>query len=66
MKSQRITKVITLHPVGNIIIIMIIIIIIWTKFHASSSNSWWDISLKTTNVSLMVELEEKSGEHQGQ
>ncbi len=31
-----------------------------TNFHGNASNSFWDISLKTTNV------EEKSGDHQSQ
>ena len=39
---------------------------IGNKFHNSPSDSCWDISLKTTNVNLMVAVEEKSGNQQSQ
>ncbi len=35
MKSQRINKVITVHPEGNMNV--------WTTFHHNPSNSCWDI-----------------------
>ncbi len=50
------TKVITVHPEVNINV--------WTTFHGNPSKSCWDISLKTTNVNLMVAPEEKSEDHQ--
>lgn len=34
-------------------------------FHSNPSNSWWDISSKTTNVNFMMAREEKSGDQQG-
>lgn len=33
------------------------------KFHGDESNSIWDISIKSTDVSLMMALEEKSEDH---
>ncbi len=36
----------------------------WMGHERLTVNSCWDISLKTTNVSLPVALEEKSGDHQ--
>ncbi len=36
------------------------------KFHGNPSNTFWDISLKTTNVNLLVAVEENSGDHQSQ
>ncbi len=37
---------------------------VWTKCHGKQSNSCQDISLKTTNVKLMLALDDKSGDHQ--
>lgn len=37
---------------------------VWNKFQVNQSIKPEDISLKTTNVSLMVALEEMSGDHQ--
>lgn len=34
----------------------------YTKCLRNASNRFWDISLKTTNVNLIVELKEKSGD----
>lgn len=45
-----------IHPEGNMYIC--------TKFNSISSNSFWNISLKTTNVKLMVALQEMSGDDQ--
>ncbi len=39
---------------------------ICTKFHCNPSNSCRDISLKNTNINLMVALEEMSGDHPSQ
>ncbi len=33
------------------------------KFHGNPANSFWDISLKTTNVNFMIVLDEKSEDH---
>ena len=49
MKSQRIIEVITIHEED---------MNVYNKFSCNPSNSSWDISLKSTNVSLMVVLEE--------
>lgn len=43
---------ITGHPQGNMNFS--------AQFHGSPSNSWWEILFELTNVSLMVELEEKT------
>ncbi len=45
-----------IHPVGSMNVL--------TKFHCNQSNNCGDTSLKTTNVKLMVALEEKSGDRQ--
>ena len=37
-----------------------------TKLHGNPPNSCWDISLKTTDVNLIVAIEEKSRDHQSQ
>lgn len=37
---------------------------LFNKFNGNPSNSCQDISLKTTNVNLMVAQKEKSGNHQ--
>ncbi len=52
MKSEEITKLITIHPDGNTNMS--------TRFHGNPSSSCRDISLRTTNVNLMVALKEKS------
>lgn len=43
MKSEGITKVITIQPQGNM-----------TRFNGNQSNNCFNISLKTTNVNLVV------------
>ncbi len=57
MESEGITKVVTIHPEKDMDFRI--------KFHDSLSNSFWHISLKTTNVNLIVALE-KSGGHWSQ
>ncbi len=42
----------------------LIIMNVCAKFYGSPSNGYWDISLKTTNVNLMVALEGRSGDQQ--
>ncbi len=44
---------ITVHPDGNVNV--------GNKFHGNPFSCCQDISLKTTNVNLMVVLEERSG-----
>lgn len=50
MKSEGITDVFKVHPDMKVC----------TKFLSNPSNSFRDISLKTTNVNLIVALEEMS------
>lgn len=54
MKSEGITDVFKVHPDMKVC----------TKFLSNPSNSFRDISLKTTNVNLIVALEEMSGDPQ--
>lgn len=54
MKSQEMTNVIAAHPEG--------IINVRSDFRRNPSDSCWGISIKTTNVNLMVALEGKSGD----
>lgn len=43
-KNQRITKVAVIYPLGNVNV--------WSKFHCNISSPCWNISPKTTNVSM--------------
>ncbi len=52
-KSDDQKSVFKIHHEGNVNM--------WTKFHGKTSNSGWDASLKTTNVSFTVALQEKTG-----
>ena len=52
MKSYQITKVITIKPHEDL-----------SVYNSMAIHPIVDISLKTTNVNLMVVLEEKSGDH---
>ncbi len=55
MKNKSIAKV-TIYPGGDVNV--------FTKFHSSPSNAGQDISLKNTNVTLMMVLDEKPEDRQ--
>lgn len=52
LKDQQ-SKVILSHPEGSLNV--------WTKFHSNSHNSCGDISLKNTNINLMVAIRNFKG-----
>ncbi len=54
-EKSEIPKVIRIYSEGNMNV--------WAKFRSNRSNSCSDISLKTTNVNLMVTRKKKSGDH---
>lgn len=55
---KELTGVVIILPEGNMNV--------WTKFHGNPSKRWWDISLKTVNVNLLVVLEQNSEDNQRQ
>ncbi len=57
-KVRESPKVIRIDPLGSLNIC--------NKFHGNPSNTFQDISLWTTNVNVMLALQEKSKDHQSQ
>lgn len=56
IKGKAVTKVISIHPEENISVC--------TKFHGKLPINCWDIWHRTTNVKLLIELNEKFRVHQ--